>query len=106
MDGWLSSITVWFLGLFKKVFTGLVDFIHDGLLWLFWNCLDAIATALVAIPVPAFFSQGIDVGTLFSAFPPLALYIISKLHLGQAFAVLAAGIAFRLGRKLFTLGQW
>lgn len=106
MNGIITTVTGWFLSLFKSVFLGLVDFFHDVSLWIFSGILDAIAGGILLIPVPDFFSSGLNVGSLYSAFPPFALYVISKLHLVEAFSILSAGVAFRLGRKLFTLGQW
>ena len=106
MSDWLAKITAWFLELFTAVFTALVTFIHDAALWLFDLLLIAVAGIVAAIPVPTFLSVGIDLTSLFATFPPFALYLLHLLNIPQCIGVLTAGIAFRLVRKLVTLGQW
>ena len=106
MDDWLSKITNWFLGLVRGVFDALGTWIHDAVLWAFDGILQAIAGLVSAIPMPAFLSSGINIGAMFSAFPPFALYVISHLGLAPAFAVISAAILFRLTRVFLTGFQW
>lgn len=106
MNNWLKLFTDWYFGLYQKIFSALLSFIHDFALWLAYSITDAIATGIAAIPVPAFLAAGLDLSSLLSVFPPFALYVLAKMHIAQLIAVLSAGIGFRLIRKLFTLGQW
>lgn len=106
MQNWLNDITTWLLGLVVEVFKALVDFCHDVFIW----CLDAVLTAIAglvsSIPSPGFLSSGLNVGSLISGLPPFALYVVGQIRIGEAMAILAAGVSFYLARKLFTLGQW
>lgn len=106
MNNWLTLITNWFFGLFTKAFAALVDFIHDFALWVVFQISDAIATAITAIPMPAFMVQGLDISALYSGMPGMVLYIMSQMHIAAAIGIISAGIAFNLLRKIFTLGQW
>jgi hypothetical protein len=106
MDDWLTSISQFFVDLLKSVFTSLVDFIHDAFFWVFDGVLSAIAALVASIPTPSFLSQSNGIGGLLSGLPPFCLYVISHIGLPPAFAIIASGVAFRLLRKLFTLGQW
>ena len=106
MKNWLSLLTNWFFGLFQKAFTALTSFIHDFALWVAFQITDAIATAIVAIPMPQFLLNGLDITALYSGMPGMVLYIMGQMHLAAAISIISAGIAFNLLRKLFTLGQW
>lgn len=106
MDGWLASITEWLVSLVRKAFEGLLDFVHDGCLWVFSGVLNAVVAVAGAIPVPDFLQQGLDLGALFGGLPPFAFYLFSKMQLGAGIAMILSGISFNLLRKLFTLGQW
>lgn len=106
MNNWLNLITSWFFGLFQKAFAALVSFIHDFSLWVVFQISDAIANAITAIPMPQFMVQGLDITALYSGMPGMVLYICSRMHLAAAVAIISAGIAFNLARKIFTLGQW
>lgn len=105
MSDWLTSITSWLLSLVQAVFTSLVTFIHDAFLWVFDGILSAIAALISSIPAPSFLSE-VSLGGLLSGLPPFALYVIGHMGFQQAFAILASGFAFRMLRKLMTLGQW
>jgi len=106
MDNWLASITAWLVGLVQSVFTTLVSWLHDAVLWVWDGVLSGLAGLIAAIPVPSFLASGVNIGSIFSGYPPFALYLVSQMGLGQCFAVISAGVAFRLTRKLLTLGQW
>lgn len=106
MQNWLADITAWLLSLFVEIFKALVDFCHDVFIW----CLDAFLTVIAglvaSIPAPAFLSSGLNVGGLLTGLPPFALYVVGQIRIGEAMAIIGAGVGFYLVRKLFTLGQW
>lgn len=106
MKNWLSLITNWFFSLFQKAFSALTNFIHDFSLWVVFQVTDAIASAIVAIPMPQFLLNGLDITALYTGMPGMVLYVMSQMHISAAFSIISAGISFRLLRKLFTLGQW
>lgn len=106
MQNWLNEITTWLLGLVVEVFKALVDFCHDVFIWCLDAVLSAIAGLVASIPTPAFLSSGLNVGSLLNGLPPYALYVVGQIRIGEAMAIIGAGVAFYLARKLFTLGQW
>jgi len=106
MSDGLAKITAWLLDLAKAAFEAVVTLLHDVIVWAFDGILQALAAVIAAIPVPSFMSGGVSIGSQLSGFPAATLYVLGQLGIAQCFAVLAAGIAFRLTRKLFTLGQW
>lgn len=106
MDEWLSLITDWIVKLVKAIFTTVVDFLGDMLVKVLDWILTPLAALIAAIPVPSFLSSGLGIGSLLSGLPPYALYVIGNIRIGEAMAIIAAGVAFNLARKLATLGQW
>lgn len=106
MEGWLAAITTWFLDLVKKGFLAFVDLVKDAVVWALDGVLGAVGDLIASIPAPAFLASGLNVGSLVSGLPPFALYVSGQTRIGEAMAIIAAAVAFRLMRKLFTLGQW
>lgn len=106
MDQWLKLITDWIIGLVKAVFGFVGDIIRDAVVWVLDAILGALGTLLASIPAPAFMSSGGGLGSLLGGLPPFALYVIQQARLGEALAIISAGVGFYLLRKIFTLGQW
>ncbi|MRR17872.1 MAG: hypothetical protein EG826_15600 [Deltaproteobacteria bacterium] len=106
MDNWFGKVTQWYHDIWASIFGFLVDWIHDAAVWVFDGVVSALAGLIASVPVPSFMSSGVNIGTIFSGFPPFALYLISHMGLANCFAVVGAGVAFRLVRKIVTLGQW
>lgn len=106
MLDWLSSITAFFVNLVKDGFLALVDFVKDAVVFVLDAVLGALSAAIAAIPAPAFLSQGLDAGGLIAGLPAFALYVAGQTRIGEAMAIISAGVAFYLVRKIVTLGQW
>lgn len=106
MTEWLANLTTWIVELVKSVFLTLVDFVKDAVVWVLDAILGALSAAIAAIPAPAFLTQGLNVGTLINGLPPFALYIAGQTRIAEALAIISAGVAFYLVRKIVTLGQW
>lgn len=106
MLDWLANITGWLLDLVKAGFLAVVDLFKDLVVTLLDLVLGGIASLVGAIPAPAFLSSGLNAGGLLSGFPPFALYVAGQTRIGEALAILSAGVAFYLVRKVVTLGQW
>ena len=106
MDQWLTSITTWLVQLVKSVFGVVADLIRDAVVWVLDAVLGALGALIAAIPAPSFLSQSGGIGSVLSDLPPFALYVIENARLGEALAIISAGVAFNLARKIFTLGQW
>lgn len=106
MSDWLAKITAWLIGLVTAVFTQLVTWAHDAVLWVFDGVLLALAALIAAVPVPSWLATGIDVTGMLSVMPPYTLYVISALNIPACIAIISSGVIFRLLRKVVTLGQW
>lgn len=105
MTEWLTKITDWFLALVKAVFSSLASIVGDFVVWVFQAVLGVVGDLLASLPVPSFMSSG-TFGSILSGLPSFALYVVGQMHFAEAFAMIGAGVAFNLLRKLFTLGQW
>lgn len=101
----IAKFTAWLLELVLAIFTGLWDFFTDIVIAILGGLLSALAAALAAIPAPSFLSQ-YSISNLIGTFPGEILYFAGVFNLSQCFAILAAGFAFRITRKIVTLGQW
>jgi hypothetical protein len=101
----IAAFTNWLFELFRSVFVGLWDFVTD----IFVSIADAVFVAIAAginsIPAPGFLTD-YSLGSLLARLPDYVLYFVGALNIGQCFAVVGAGFAFRMLRKIFTLGQW
>lgn len=106
MDQWLKLITDWIVGLVKAILGFIADLVRDVLVWVLDALLGALGDLIASIPAPAFLSNGSGLGGLLGGLPPFALYVIQNARLTEALAIISAGVAFNLLRKLFTLGQW
>lgn len=105
MKEWLKKITDWLVELVKSVLETLKEVVNDAVVWVLDLVLGPIGDLIASIPAPSFF-QTVSFSGLLSGLPPYALYVIGQARLGEAMAVIAAGVSFHLLRKLFTLGQW
>lgn len=102
--GWLDDITDWLRRQIVALWEALLGLIADTFYWVVEQVMDLFASIVEAIPVPDFLSSGL--GGLFAPLPPEMLYFVDLFNVPQGLAMIGAGVAFRLGRKLFTLGQW
>lgn len=102
----ITDFGAWLWSLVKAAVTQLFVLLSDVFNVLFDMVLGALAVVISALPSPSFMSQSNALGSLLSGLPSFTLYVIGQLHIPEAFAVVGAGVAFRLARKLATLGQW
>ena len=103
--GWLTDLTTWIAQQLKALWDAFVEFCGDLLIKAGETVCDFFATAVEAIPVPDFLTQYSLDGMLGQAGPVIA-WLVGTFRIGECFAILAAGFAFRMLRKLLTLGQW
>ena len=102
---WLTQLTNWLAQLVKDIWQSLVDFLAAYLVnWVSTLC-DLFATAIESIPVPDFLTT-YSMDGLLSQTGPTVTWLVGEFKIGQCLAIIGAGFAFRLLRKLFTLGQW
>lgn len=102
---WLSGLTDWFVVLFQGLWNDGVEFLNDFWIGVVQQILSIIANMIVSIPVPSFISN-YSLGQLILSIPPDVLYFVSYLRLSESFALIGAGVSFRLARKVLTLFQW
>lgn len=125
--GWMSSLTEWIKNQFEELgdsvgnalqdlidwfgetYTELTNFFrelaHDAL----YATLEALFSVVVqlanSIPVPDFLQQ-YNLDAILGEGGPWVAFVFGNLGFGSCLAVIAAGWAFRLLRKVVTLGQW
>lgn len=80
------------------------NFFKDLFLDIFLGILDAVSSVFTAIPAPSFLNTGLS--SLFSSLDPGVVYFLSQAGLFQGLTIFGSGVAFRIMRKVFTLGQW
>lgn len=97
---WFNDFKNWVSGIWDDF----VEFLHDLPVDIFESLLDGIASVLESIPVPDFIQGGL--GQLLAGIDPSILYFINRSGFAEALSLLGAGFAFRMVRKLVTLGQW
>lgn len=100
----LNDFTTWLLDLIRDIFAALVDFVGDMVVMVAQAICDALLALLGIIPVPTFLEAGLD--SLFGELGAGILWVVTMVGLPQGLAIIGAGYAFRLGRKVATLFQW
>lgn len=92
------------LEFWKSLWTDTVEFISELPAWILSEILDALASLLESLNPPQFMDQSI--GVVLGPTGPYIGYFLNQSGFAEAFAILGLGLAFRLTRKLVTLGQW
>lgn len=100
----MTDLINWLIKAIKAIFTDVWEMISDLFVEIFDIIFLAITSLISAIPVPDFLSDGLQ--GLFSGLPSSLLFFINATGFDNALLVLGSGVAFRLIRKLLTLGQW
>jgi hypothetical protein len=101
LSGWWNTVVAWV----SDLWTDLTEFFSDLPKEILEGILDALASLIESIPVPALV-QNNSLGDAFSALPSSVQYFLGQSGLVQALAIVASGFAFRMTRKLLTLFQW
>lgn len=103
--GWLTDLTEWFRQQLQTLWDAIEEFFGDLVVKVIEAVCDFFATVVEAIPVPDWVTT-YSLDTLLGAAGPTIGWLVATFKIGEGLGVLALGIAFRLLRKLFTLGQW
>lgn len=103
--GWLDDLTNWLREQLERLFNFLVQLVKDAILWLLEAMLDLGALIIEAIPVPDWMGNYSIAGMLGQAGPTIA-WCVTTFRIGEAMTIIGAAYAFRLLRKVLTLGQW
>lgn len=103
--GWLTDLTNWLVEQIQRIWDAVTEFFGDLIVASIEAVLDLFATIVEAIPVPDFIGN-YSIGGLLSNVGSDLMWIMGAFRIGEGIALLGAGYAFRLMRKLLTLGQW
>lgn len=103
--GWLTNLTVWLKSVATSVVNAVRDIAKDVVVWLVRAVTDLFLLAIAAIGVPTFLAN-YGLGSLLSNVSPILGFFVVQFKIGAALSLIGAGYAFRLLRKLLTLGQW
>jgi hypothetical protein len=100
----LKDFTDWLLKLIAKLFVAVWDFTTDIFVSILGAVLDAFTALIAMIPMPAWLTGGL--GQTFGSMDSGVVYVVTQCGIPAALAILGAGYAFRILRKIFTLFQW
>lgn len=100
----MTDFAKWLLDLVKALFEPIWNFILDIAVEVLDLIFKAFAAIITAIPVPSFATSGL--GPLLASIPGDVWFYAGHFRIGECFAVLGVGAAFRLTRKFATLFQW
>ncbi|MGH8122215.1 MAG: phage coat protein [Gammaproteobacteria bacterium] len=103
--GWLDDLTGWFIRIWRQIWDAVVGFFKDLIIYGVEAVIHAFAYIVSLIPVPSFLTT-YTIGGLLGGAGPTIGWLCTQLQLGTALSMIAAAYAFRLFRKLITLGQW
>lgn len=103
--GPIDTITNWFKEQFTALWNAFKDFLGDMVTTVVQGVMHLFLAALNAIGVPDFLTT-YNLGTLLGQAGPTIIWLAGVMRLGECLLVISAGVAFRLLRKLLTLGQW
>lgn len=101
----IAKFTAWYLDLCIRILKAIGGVLYDFVITVLDAIVSVLGVAVSAIPVPAFLTQ-YSIGALINQMPDSVLYFASHFRIGESMAIIAAGFAFRMGRKIITLGQW
>lgn len=102
--GPLDDITNWLKRQWEAMWAAIWQLIQDAFYWCVEGVMDVFATIIEAIPVPEFLQNGL--GGMFSFLPAEILYFVGLFRIPEGLLMVGTGVAFRLLRKLLTVGQW
>lgn len=100
----IASFFTWLLNLLKEFVQFVQDFLYDITVKVFEEVLGIISSVIGSIPVPSGLSGGLQ--SFLNGVDPGILYFLGKSGFASAVAIIGAGYAFRMTRKVLTLFQW
>lgn len=103
--GWLTDLSQWFWGVVISIFEAIVPMVHDAFVWGLEQLLSLVVMAVNLVGAPTFLA-GYSLNTLFAAAGPTFGWLATTFRIGDCLAIIGAGYAFRLVRKVLTLFQW
>jgi hypothetical protein len=101
----IAKFTAWYLDLCIRILKAIGGVLYDFVITVLDAVVGVLGAAVSTIPVPSFLST-YSIGNIINMMPDYVLYYVSHFRIGESMAIIAAGFAFRMTRKILTLGQW
>jgi hypothetical protein len=92
----IASLLGWFGSLFVAVFVAFWDIFRDIAAWVFDQVLSVVVAAVAAVDVSGISGNLAGVGSI----PANVMEVMGAIGLGQALALIAAGLAVRFALQL------
>ncbi|HHA2593156.1 MAG: hypothetical protein ACN6OP_11095 [Pseudomonadales bacterium] len=103
--GWLQDLTTWFRKQIERFWDAIVQFFNDLIILAIKAVLELVVMAFERLPVPDFMQQ-YSIGGLLGNAGSTVGWFVQTFRIGECLAVIALGIAFKITRKILTLGKW
>ncbi|SBV35995.1 conserved hypothetical protein [uncultured Stenotrophomonas sp.] len=103
--GWLGVLTNWLLGLVQKFWAAIEAFFNDLIVTALEKLLELAALAFESLPVPDFMTQH-SIGSLLGNAGPTVGWFVETFKIPECMSLLAAGLVFKITRKIVTFGKW
>lgn len=100
----MGSIWDWLGQKLTQLWTDFQQWAIEFVAWIADSVLSVVASAVEAIDTPEFLDNGL--ASVIGALPNDVVYFLGQSGFGAAIALVGAGVAFRIVRKIVTLGQW
>ncbi|QOK98456.1 DUF2523 domain-containing protein (plasmid) [Ralstonia pseudosolanacearum] len=101
----ISAFASWLLKMFVAVFVAIWSLVEDVAIDILDLFLQGLTAVIGTLPVPGFLT-GVTLQSLFGQLGGDVLFFFGVFNIGSGIALLGAGFAFRLLRKVVTLFQW
>lgn len=103
--GWLTDLTQWLLRQIQRFWDALVAFFNDLLILAIQTMLALMIKMIGALPVPDFL-KNYSIGTLLGNAGSTVGWFVQTFKLGECLALIGSAVAFRILRKVMTMGKW
>lgn len=103
--GWLQDLTDWIRRQVERFWNAIVEFFNDLIILAIKAILELVVMAFERLPVPDFMQQ-YSIGSLLGNAGSTVGWFVQTFRIGECLAVIALGIAFKITRKILTLGKW
>lgn len=101
----MKDLLNWFKDQITRFASWLWDVITHAFVYACDVVMELFSSIVELIGVPSFL-QNVSLCNYLEQVHPYALWLMGTFRISEGLALIAAGYAFRLLRKLLTLGQW
>ena len=103
--GWLTELTDFIRRQVERLWTALVDFFRDLVIYALEQSLSLIATAFEKLPAPEFLTQ-YNLNSLLGSAGATVGWFVDVFKIADCLAVISLGVTFFILRKILTFGKW